>query len=102
MGERIQEILIERIALAIGGLFHSHLRLEATALFGGVREFAKAVGEFDSAGVELEAFSEAKIVVQRAREGGFFGGVFAQQRQASLPQLRFDVLDQNAAEEVGP
>ena len=100
MGKRVEKLFVERIALPVGRLLHIHLGFEPTALLSRVREFAKAIGKFDAAGIELEAFGETRITGERPGQGGFLRGVFAKQGQAPLPQFRLDVLDQNAAEKV--
>src|SRR3954465_3914854 len=41
--ERREEILIERIALAVPALFLHHLRFKTAALFGWIGEFAECV-----------------------------------------------------------
>ena len=102
MGQRGEEILVDGIPLAIDCLFHVHLGFETAALFGGIGEFAEAVGEFDAAGIELEAFGEAIVALERTGESSFFRGVFAEEGQLAVSQLRLDMPDQNAAEDVGP
>ena len=58
--ERGQEILVDRVALAIDALLLGHLGLEAAALLGRVGQLAEAVGELDAAGIELEALGHAR------------------------------------------
>ena len=55
--ERGEKILVDRIGLAVEMLFQRHVLLEAAALLVGVGQFAEGVGEFDAAGVELEALA---------------------------------------------
>jgi hypothetical protein len=66
--QRCQEILVDRIALAMDALFLGHLRFEAAALFVGVGQLAEAVGKFHAANIKLEAFGHARIVRARARQ----------------------------------
>ena len=61
MRERGEEILVDRIALAVDALLLVHLGLEAPALLGRIGQFAEAVGELDAAGIELEALGDARI-----------------------------------------
>ena len=67
-GERGQKILVERIALAVDALLLVHVGGEAPALLGRVGQLGEAVGEFDAAGIELEALGEARIVRLRPRQ----------------------------------
>ncbi len=69
--ERCEEILVQRIALAVAGLASVHLRLEPAALLVGVGQLAKAVGELDPAAIELEALGDAGIVGAGAGERCF-------------------------------
>ena len=59
-GERGQEVLVDRIALAVEALLLGHLGLEAAALLGRVGQLAEAVGELDAADIELEALGHAR------------------------------------------
>ena len=52
--QRVEEILVDRVALAMDALFFVHGSFEARALLGNVGQFAKGIGEFYPAGVELE------------------------------------------------
>ena len=54
-----------------------HVLLEAAALLGGVGQFAEGVGEFDAAGVELEAFGDARVVRVEPRQRRLAGGIIA-------------------------
>ena len=60
--QRRQKVLVERIALAVEALLLGHFAFEPAALFGGVGEFAKAVGDLDAADVELETLGDARVV----------------------------------------
>ena len=59
--DRGEKILIERIALAIAPLLLVHRLRETAALFGRIGQFAKPVGEFDAAGIDLKPFGDARI-----------------------------------------
>src|ERR1043165_1752786 len=63
-----EEILIQRIALAVHALFFRHFALEAAPLLGGIGELAERVRDLDAADIELEALGNARIVRRRARE----------------------------------
>ena len=49
-----EEILVDRVTLAMDPLFFVHGSFEARALFGNVGQLAEGIGEFYPAGVELE------------------------------------------------
>ena len=97
-----EKLLVERITLAIAALFLVHRRAETTALFGGVGQFAKAVGELDAAGIDLETFGHARIGRLRPRQRRLGRRIFEQHRQPPLAQMGLDMLDQHLAENVRP
>ena len=66
--ERVQEILVHRIALAVDALLLRHRRGKARALLGDVGEFAKRIAEFHPAGIELEAFGHLVAAGFRPRQ----------------------------------
>ena len=66
MAQRGEEILVDRIALAVDALLLGHLGLEAAALFGGVGQLAEGVGQLDAAGIELEPLGDARIAAASA------------------------------------
>ena len=76
--KRGEEILVERVALAVDPLLLRHLGLEPAALLGRVGEFAEGVGEFDPAGIELEALGKPRVVGGRARERRLDDRVFVE------------------------
>ena len=71
-------------------------------MFGGVGQFAKAIGEFDAARVYFEAFGKARIGRARPGECGFGDRIFRQQRQPAMAELGLDARDDNLAEQIGP
>src|SRR3954454_15284312 len=97
MGERAQEILVERVALAVDALLLVHLGRKAPALLVRVGELAEGVRELDPADVKLEALREPGIVGRAAREGGFRERVFVEDRRAPVAEPRLDALDPHAA-----
>ena len=101
-GNGCEKILVERIALAIAPLLLVHVGGETAALLGGVGQFAKPVGEFDAAGIDLKPFGDARIGRLRPRQCRLRRRIFEQDGQTPLPQIRFDMLDQHLAENVRP
>ena len=75
---------------------------ETAALFGGVGQFAKSIGELDAAGIDLETFGDARIGGLCPRQRRLRRRIFEQDGQTPLPQIRFDMLDQHLAENVRP
>ena len=65
---RREEVLVERVALAIDPHLLVHLGLEAAALLGRVGQLAEGVGELDPAGIELEPLGDARVAGGRPRE----------------------------------
>ena len=65
-----EEILVDRIALAVDALLFVHFGGEAPALFVRIGQLAKPVGELDAAGIELETLGNARIARHAARERG--------------------------------
>ena len=75
IGKRGEEVLVDRIALAIDRLLLVHVGGEAPALLGGVGQFAEGVGELDAAAIELEAFGDPadRAALGRARAASEIG-----------------------------
>src|SRR5581483_2160428 len=65
-----EEVLVDRITLAMHACLLVHLRLEAAALLRRVDQLAEAVGELDAADIQLETLGDTRIVGRRAGEGG--------------------------------
>ena len=86
-GERREEILVERIALAVDALLLVHLGGEAAALLGRVGQLAEAVGEFDAAGIELEALGDARIARAGAGQRRLGDRIFAEERRPADAEL---------------
>ena len=99
--ERVEEIRIDRRALAIAALLLRHRRFEAALLLGRVGELAVAVGELDAAGVELEALRQPWID-GRAGQRRLRHRILVEQRRRAEAEPRLDALDQHAAEDIGP
>ena len=100
--QRRQKILVERIALAVDAFFLRHLAFEPAPLLGGVGELGEAVGEFDAADINLEAFGDARIFPRRARQRRLLGGIFVQNGRAPNAEIALDALHQHAAENIAP
>lgn len=100
--DRGQKVLVERIGLAVAALLLGHRLHEAPALLIGVGQFAKPVGELDAAGIDLETLGHTWIVGLHARQRRLWRWVFEQNGQTTLPQMGFDMLDQDLAEDVRP
>ena len=98
----LSKFLIYRIALAIELFLQIHFGFETAALLDGVGEFAEAIGEFDAAGIELEAFGDAGVMGARAGQGGLDGGIFVKNGNSPIAEIGLDFFDQNAAENIGP
>src|SRR3954471_3318791 len=60
-GNGIEKLLVERVALAVAPRLLVHGRRKAAALFGRIGQFAEAIRQFDSAGIDLETFGHARI-----------------------------------------
>ena len=69
-GERVEKILVQRVALAVDALLLRHRRLEAPALLGRIGQFAEAVGQFDAAGIKLETLGHLVAARLGARQRG--------------------------------
>jgi len=102
MGEGRQEILVQRIAFAVDAGFFVHIRFEAGALFDGVGQFAKPICQLDTTGIKLKPLGDAGIIGGAAREGGFGGRVTVEHGGAAMTEVGFDLLDDEAGEDVGP
>ncbi|MBA7677507.1 hypothetical protein ES703_85765 [subsurface metagenome] len=71
-------------------------------LFGRIRQFAKPVGQFHAAGIDLKPLGDTRIARFRACKCRLRRRIFEQHGEPSLPQMGLDVLDQHLAENVRP
>jgi hypothetical protein len=101
-GERAQKVLVQGVALAMNPFLLVHLGREPASLLARIGQFAKGVGEFHTAQIELEPLGDPGIVRRRTRQGGFGRRVFVQDRGAAKPEPGFDALDQDPADHIGP
>ena len=100
--ERCQKFFVERIARSVDALLLRHLLLQPAALLGRIRELAEAVRKLHSAGIELEALGKSGIALQRPGQRRLYGGILTKNGRSSVPQMRLDAFDQNAAENIPP
>ena len=103
-GERRQEILVDRIALAAKAPFLGHLCSKLPRLLGRkTGSSPNAMAKLDAARIELEALGDARIGGLAARQRGFDGGIFIEDSDPGRPsRLGLDAFDQNATEHVAP
>jgi hypothetical protein len=60
-GNRGEEVLVQRIALAVSALLFVHRKSEPPALLGGIGQFTKSIRQFDTTGIDLETLGDAWI-----------------------------------------
>ena len=99
--QRGKEILVDRIALAVDAFLLGHFQFKPPALFDGVRQFAKAVGEFHAAGIELEALGDA-AVLRRPCQRRLPGRILIENGRPADAEMAFDLFHQHAAENIPP
>ena len=102
MRDRIQEILIKRVAFTVAALLFVHGRRKAAPLLGLIGQFAKPIRKLNAASINFKTFGDARIRRFRTRQRRLRRRIFEQYRQTPLPQIGFDMLDQYLAEDVGP
>src|ERR1700746_1706044 len=68
--EGSEKILVYRVGLAIERLFFGLVRGKPRALLGGVGQFAKGVGEFEPADIDLETLGDSPVARAAPRECG--------------------------------
>lgn len=102
ISQRGEKILIDGISLAVKPEFLCHVGLKAATLFGGIGQFAKGIGEFDTTDIKLEALGKARIIGAGAGEGGFGDGIAIENRRTTHAQMRLDPLAQNSRKDVAP
>src|SRR5262249_14180449 len=96
-----QEILVDRVALAVTMLPLGHGVLEPLALLGRIGDLGEAIGELDAAGVELESLRQSWIAGGRSpRRLG--SRIEIEHGRSAEAELRLDSVDQDAAEDIRP
>ena len=68
----------------------------------GVRQLAKAVGQFHTAGIQLEPLGDAGIIWRAAGQRGLGRRIAVKDRRAAMAQMRLDLLDQYTRQHVRP
>src|SRR5215471_17087660 len=91
-----------RISLPVDALLLRHLVFEPFALLGHIDELAEAVRNLNPAGIKLEALGEPWLGSFRPGERRLRRRIFVKDDRPPLPEARFDLLDQHAAENVAP
>ena len=102
VGERPQKVLVDRITLAVDTVLLIHVGGEATALLGRLGQFGEAVGEFDPAGIELEALRETRIRRLHPRQRRLACRIFGEERGAADPEIGLDLFREHTAENIRP
>src|SRR5690242_21659258 len=82
--ERCQEILVNRIRLAIERLLFGLIREKSAALLLRVGQFAERIGDFEPADVKLEALAEPRVAGLRTRQGGERDGIIVEEDRKSV------------------
>ena len=67
-----------------------HLALEPAALLDGVGQLAEAVGEFDAAGIELEALGDARDPRAGRASAACAAGIFVENGGAADAEIALD------------
>jgi len=88
--------------LAVDALLGLHVGLEAAALFGRIGEFAEAIGQFDAAGIELEALGHARIARRDTGQCRLDHRIVMENRHPAIAEIGLDLFRKQAAEDVGP
>src|SRR3954452_1264724 len=99
---RRQKLLVQRVAFAITPVLFVHGLRESKALLARVSQFAEAVGEFDPAGIDLEAFGHPRITWFDPGQCPLRCRILEQDSQSALPQVGFDMLHEYLAENIRP
>jgi hypothetical protein len=97
-----EEILVDRIDLAIEGLFAGLVGNEPAALLCGVGQFAEGVGEFEPASINLEALGQARVFRMAARQRRHRQRVIVEDRRHAESEQRLDAFEKNAKEQRLP
>jgi len=102
MGERRQEIFVDRIGHAIACLLLRLVRAEAPALRAGIGELAERIGELEAADIELEPLGKMRIAGLRPRERRHGDRIVVKNRRRAAAELRLDALEEDAEEQILP
>src|SRR6476660_4765625 len=88
--ERCQEILVDRISLAVERLLFGLIGEKSAALLLRVGQFAERIGEFEAADIKLEAFAEPRGARLRPRQGRDGKGIVVLDRRCAKAKMRLD------------
>lgn len=102
MREGGQKVFVQWIAVTVDALFFVHLGPKSEALFGGVGQLAKAIGQFNPACVHFEPFCATRIIRAGAGEGRFGHGVAIKHGDAGMAEVGFNAFRKDARQHVGP
>src|SRR6267143_3203885 len=97
-----EEILVDRVGLAVEGALLRLVRGEPRALLGGIDQFAKGVGELEPADIDLEALGETGIFGAAERQCGHRERVVVEDGRRPEAEYGLDPLQENAEEECLP
>ncbi len=92
MRESGEEVLIQRPVLATEGAAPGAIRLEARALFVGIRQFHEGVREFDPAQEQFKALGDARVGWVTLGERSLGGGPMGKEGRVRSVQILFDPL----------
>src|SRR5262245_57387176 len=96
--ERREEVFIHGIVFAVDTLLFRHRGLEARALLRDVGQFAKAVGEFNPAGVELKPLRGLITARLGPRKGGQRERILVQYSRTTLAEMPVHAFGEDTAE----
>src|SRR6516165_3294058 len=94
--EGSEKILVYRVSFAVERLFFGLVCGKARALLGGVCQFAKGVGEFEPADIDLEALGNPRVPRAAPRECGHRQGIVVKDRRSPNAESGLDPLQKNA------
>src|SRR5690606_32797290 len=97
-----EKIFVDWVAFAMDALLFSHFSFKAHPLFGGIGQFAKAIGEFDATGIDLKAFRNASISRHAPRQSRLAGRITVKNCYTTISQLRLDLFDEDLGEKIRP
>ena len=90
MGKRRQEVFVDRIDFAVNPLLVLHVGFESRRCSAGSVSSPNAFGQFDAAGVELEAFGDARSSGCEAGERGLARGIGMKHGGPADPEIGLD------------
>ena len=100
--KRGEKVFIDRISFRIDAVLFRHCVGKPGPLLRGIGQFGKGIGEFDAAGVELEALSDLVASQFRTRQCGERQRILGQYCRPPDTKMWVDPLNKNAAENITP